>query len=77
MTEKRSEHGALGYCFFNNDSVFRVSNQNPYMEAANDSAQGHTCSDTAKVLTMMAGALRERPFGEIKSHVPPPPKQAH
>lgn len=47
------------------------------MEAANDSAQGHTCSDTAKVLTMMAGALRERPFGEIKSHVPPPPKQAH
>lgn len=46
--------------FLNTDSVFRVSNQNPHMEATNDSAQGHTCSDTAKALTMMAGALKEK-----------------
>lgn len=30
------------------------------MEAANDSAQGDTCSDPAEVPTMMAGALKEQ-----------------
>lgn len=76
MIEKKVRTQLWVISFLNTDSVSRVSEWNPYRGAATDTAQGLHPQTQLECIERWC-TKKERPFGEIKSHVPQPPKQEH